>query len=499
MRFDIATIFTCFFVTSLFFSIVTFSLWRIYRYKYGGIGFWVLQNLSIAMGHLIFVLQPVLPEFIGRMFHHVFWLLSGYFLLCGLYRFYKFDLNHTVQLILIGMGLSAIAWFWWGYNWLNLRSTIACGVTMVQAWYALILHFKIEPQYRPFNRPLAIALGFYILILCCSSLLHIFYPDPHNISYFNSGILNPLSILAIYTALQMVIITLFFLVLSKLQADLISTHATLDQERKDYTSRLERDVAEKTALLYETEKLATVGTLAAGVAHEISNPNQVITLHIPLFKQFVQIARTLISEAHFNNHHIGALPLSSFIGRIENGLSLCDAASNRIAQITVDLREFASPEADKTVTTVDCREIIESALGFTEHYMRKRTDNITIDLPQEPVLCNGYKHQLEQVVINLVQNAADALTSADGCITIQTGKKEGNIFLRVTDNGCGIDTKDLSRLTSPFFTTRRESGGTGLGLYMVSRIVKAHQGEVSIESQKNKGTSVTVIIPAQGN
>ncbi|HEX2958504.1 MAG TPA: ATP-binding protein [Chitinispirillaceae bacterium] len=434
------------------------------------------------------------------MAHHVFWLLSGYFLLCGLHRFHKLNnLNHYIQLILIGAGLSAIAWFWWGYNWLNLRSTIACGVMTIQTWYALKLQFKIEPRYRQFNRPLTIALGSYMIILVCSSLLHIFSPDPHNISYFNSCIFNPLSILAIHTASQMIMITLFFLVLSKLQADLISTHATLDQERKKYTCRLESEVAEKSALLYEAEKLATVGTLAAGVAHEISNPNQVITLNISLFNQFLEIARNLIPKALYATYHVGALPLSSFIERIENVIVRCSVASNRIAQITADLREFSSPEADKTITIVDCRKIIESALGFTEYYVRKRTENIRIDLPQEPVLCSGYTHQLEQVVINLVQNAADALTSSDGYINIQTGKMEGKVFLRVSDNGCGIAAEDLPRLTSPFFTTRRESGGTGLGLYMVSRIVKAHQGSVSIESQKNKGTSVTIFIPAQEN
>jgi signal transduction histidine kinase len=146
---------------------------------------------------------------------------------------------------------------------------------------------------------------------------------------------------------------------------------------------------------------------------------------------------------------------------------------------------------------VDLNEVVNKAIGLTANLINKSTQHFTLIChPDLPTLL-GNAQRIEQIAINLVVNACQALPDVDRSVTVATGYEAENnqIILEVKDQGEGIDANTLKRLTDPFFTTRREKGGTGLGLAISDRIVKDHGGSMHFESTPGKGTTVRVTFP----
>jgi polar amino acid transport system substrate-binding protein len=142
--------------------------------------------------------------------------------------------------------------------------------------------------------------------------------------------------------------------------------------------------------------------------------------------------------------------------------------------------------------------VVASGVMIVQSLVQKSTDALSIREHPSLARVRGNYHQLEQVVINLVTNACQALPSRDRKITIETRMEDGGkwVVLLVTDEGIGIPPGDMKRLLDPFFTTKREMGGSGLGLPVSARIVENHGGRMSFQSEVGKGTMVTVRLPA---
>jgi len=141
--------------------------------------------------------------------------------------------------------------------------------------------------------------------------------------------------------------------------------------------------------------------------------------------------------------------------------------------------------------------VVQAAVRLTGSALKKSTDAFAADYAADLPLLKGHAQRLEQVVVNLLMNACQALPDRQRGIAVRTLRleKENALCLEVADEGDGIPSADLPHVTDPFFTTRRESGGTGLGLSVSARIVKEHDGRLDITSAPGRGTSVRVILP----
>jgi polar amino acid transport system substrate-binding protein len=143
--------------------------------------------------------------------------------------------------------------------------------------------------------------------------------------------------------------------------------------------------------------------------------------------------------------------------------------------------------------------MVSAALSLTRHAIDRATTRAEVSLQPGLPLVRGSFQRLEQVMVNLILNACQALPSADRGIAVRTRRDDmGRVLIEIADEGVGIDEADLSRLGEPFHTTRRERGGTGLGLSIVCRIVADHGGDIAFSSRLGHGTTVTIALPADG-
>ncbi|NJN47775.1 MAG: hypothetical protein HC808_16325 [Candidatus Competibacteraceae bacterium] len=169
----------------------------------------------------------------------------------------------------------------------------------------------------------------------------------------------------------------------------------------------------------------------------------------------------------------------------------------RIQKIVTHLKDFARPNDDILGTTFSLNDAVQQALDLLVHPIKKKTERIETDLDKDLPLIVGNSQQLEQVVVNLVLNALDALPDRTHTVRIITrfDQPANCVELRVEDNGIGIPREHLQRIFEPFFTTKLDRGGTGLGLFITYKLVKAHGGALSFTSEPGHGTVARVQLP----
>jgi PAS domain S-box-containing protein len=246
--------------------------------------------------------------------------------------------------------------------------------------------------------------------------------------------------------------------------------------RRDVTARLRTERA-----LRVSERMASVGTLAAGVAHEINNPLTYVLLNLTYLRD------QLVQGRH------GAKPKAE---RLELAVDRALEGAERVSSIVKDLRTLSRPD-DSSIKPVDPRALLDSALRMVGNDIRHRARLIEDFRPVPRVMAN--EAQLSQVFLNLLVNAVQALdgiTTRPAEITVTTGTDErGFAFVGVGDTGCGIPAEHLHRIFDPFFTTKPVGLGTGLGLAVCHSTVKAMQGEIQVESVVGAGSHFRVVLP----
>jgi polar amino acid transport system substrate-binding protein len=284
---------------------------------------------------------------------------------------------------------------------------------------------------------------------------------------------------------------------------------TLHRQVALRTADLTREIAERTHAeeelrrnqqqLVQADKMAALGVLVSGVAHEINNPTGLILLNIPLLKRAQGDTERILDEHCEENGDftLAGLPYSEMRDEIPRILDEMQDGAKRIKRIVNDLKDFARRDDIAEKEQVDLNNVVSTALRLVEPTIRKATNRLQADYEEgiPPIWGNGQR--IEQVVVNLVLNACQALPDSDHGIWITTryNHSTGNAILVVRDEGVGISPENLSRLTDPFFTTKRESGGTGLGLSVSEGILKEHGGQLLFESTPGSGTTVTLTIP----
>jgi polar amino acid transport system substrate-binding protein len=172
--------------------------------------------------------------------------------------------------------------------------------------------------------------------------------------------------------------------------------------------------------------------------------------------------------------------------------------ARRIKRIVEDLKDFARQEDAPRLEPLDLNAVARTALRLVDNSIRKATHRVEVAYAEDLPKVRGNAQRIEQVIVNLVLNACQALPDSGRGIRVSTQHEPGKsaVLLAVEDDGVGIPAENLSRLTDPFFTTKRESGGTGLGLSVSAGIVKEHGGSLQFSSRPGAGTTVVLSLPA---
>ena len=251
--------------------------------------------------------------------------------------------------------------------------------------------------------------------------------------------------------------------------------------------------------LIQADKMASLGILVSGVAHEINNPNNFIVINadilsmawkniMPILQQYYEEnGDFILAGMHYTRAH-------EKIGQLISGIS---EGAERIGKIAKTLRDFARQDMGDLNQHVHVNSVVESAIVIVKNLIKKSTDCFSIDAGKSLPTVRGNPQQLEQIVINLITNSCHAIQSRRKSLVVSTSYNKGldRIIIKVRDEGEGIPPENLHHIIEPFFTTKRHAGGTGLGLAVSYNIVKNHGGDLNFTSKVGQGTTATITLP----
>ncbi len=224
----------------------------------------------------------------------------------------------------------------------------------------------------------------------------------------------------------------------------------------------------------QAERLATLGQIAAGVVHELNNPLTSITVY----------ADYLLGKVR----HDPQVPESD-----KEKLRRILSSAQRILRFTRELVQYAKPVGSE-VDAVDVNDVVRQAVSFCEHLFERAAISLQLDFAADVPPLHAVPGQLEQVLINLVTNAAHAVEQG-GVVVIRTRATDSKVSIEVADSGPGVPEPERERIFEPFFTTKTDGKGTGLGLPIVKNIIEQHQGTVSVGAAPEGGASFLVVLP----
>ncbi len=245
-----------------------------------------------------------------------------------------------------------------------------------------------------------------------------------------------------------------------------------------------RELQEAQLHLLQSEKMASLGQLVAGVAHELNTP-------MGALQSNTQTERAALARIRDSLERGDIESLSSAVAILEDMNRVNEAAARRMTQIVGNLRKFARLDESEW-KSADVREGLDETLALVEHQTKTR---ITIEKSYGDVpRLNCYPGQLNQVFMNLIVNAIQAI-DGEGSIRIETRLENDEVIVRIADTGAGIRKSDIARVFDPGFTTKGVGVGTGLGLSICYRIVLNHGGRLTVSSEEGKGSVFTIAIP----
>lgn len=277
------------------------------------------------------------------------------------------------------------------------------------------------------------------------------------------------------------------------------------QEEKEQQKSLIKQLQEAQSQLLQSEKMASIGQLAAGVAHEINNPVGYVSSNLGSLQKYIedlfQVVHMYEATEHFIEpdkpswEKIQSLKKQVDIKFLETDIAELIKESlggvRRVREIVQDLKDFSHvDEAEWQV--VDLHKGLDSTLNIAHNEIKYKA-NVIKEYGSIP-LVECLASQLNQVFMNLLVNAAQSIES-QGIITIRTGMKDDWVWVEVSDNGKGIPAENMNRIFEPFFTTKPVGKGTGLGLSLSYGILKKHGGHCEVQSEIGKGTSFKVWLP----
>ncbi|OCC16511.1 Circadian input kinase A [Dissulfuribacter thermophilus] len=297
------------------------------------------------------------------------------------------------------------------------------------------------------------------------------------------------------------------------EASILSLNKEL-KEKNDRLEKLIKRLKETQAQLIQTEKMASIGQLAAGVAHEINNPVGFVNSNVQTLRDYVQdILDLLVLYDEFKNAVLSGekakineladaieakkdeIDLEFLLNDIYELLEQSEDGLERVKKIVQDLKDFSHVDQAE-LKEIDINSAILSTLNVVWNELKYKA-NVKKELSEDIPLILGFPQKLNQVFMNILVNAAQAIEDR-GEIKIVTRKVEHprlGVEIEISDTGCGMTEEVKQRIFDAFFTTKPVGKGTGLGLNIAYKIVKAHKGEIRVSSQPGKGTTMTVFLP----
>ncbi|MCP4717863.1 MAG: PAS domain S-box protein [Desulfobacteraceae bacterium] len=255
----------------------------------------------------------------------------------------------------------------------------------------------------------------------------------------------------------------------------------------------------RTRQLEQAGKMVTLGILVSGMGHEINNPNQYIGLNTPLLARvWKDVEKLLDKEYEINgDFFLGGVKYSLARNKIPGLFEGIIQGSRRIKSIVADLKNYSRQDASGQDNKVYINSVVKHSLTLLANQIKKSTNNFKVDYSSQKPMIKGNFQQIEQVIINLVQNACEALTQKNQSlkIIIDIDKKTRSVLIEIKDQGQGIKAEDIDHITDPFFTTKRSCGGTGLGLSISEKIITEHRGKLIFLSEPDRGTRMKVLLP----
>ena len=254
-------------------------------------------------------------------------------------------------------------------------------------------------------------------------------------------------------------------------------NVTLEKRVEERT----KELREKQHQLVQAGKLAAIGQLGAGVAHELNNPIAGILGYTQFMLDIVSKENLKIDEVY---------TFKKYLQHIENG-------SRRCKEIVQNLLQFARKSPEEVVS-VNVNNVVEDTLSLIERQLLVNKIEVTKNLAPDIKQVDGNRVQLQQVFTNIIVNAQQAMPEG-GQLFISTRNENGNVAIEFKDTGCGIPEKYKDRIFEPFFTTKMDWKGTGLGLSICYDIIKNHNGNIEVDSQLGKGAVFTIILPVKSD
>jgi len=270
---------------------------------------------------------------------------------------------------------------------------------------------------------------------------------------------------------------------------------------RDITEQKEAQKKEKDHLekLSQADKMISLGILVSGVAHEINNPNNIISLNTALIQDVWQCILPITNEYYENDPSLtlGGVAYPEIREQIPTVLNSIRKNSHRIQEIIDSLKDYSRKEPEDLSQQVDINQVITESMQILRSQIENKECNLILQLNHTLPLISGNFRKLEQVIVNILQNALLALPSPNLSITIMSAsnKAKNQMLVSIQDQGVGIPEKDLKFIEEPFFTTRRAQGGVGLGLFISRKIINDHGGRIKYKSSLKSGTTVSVILP----
>jgi two-component system NtrC family sensor kinase len=282
---------------------------------------------------------------------------------------------------------------------------------------------------------------------------------------------------------------------AKYKADLEARNHELS-ERKAHLERLQAE-------LVHNEKMASIGKLAAGIAHEINNPVAFVSGNLEFLGEcvndLIRLAKTYDAAPLPEQFRAQIAELKQQIGYdrmledLTGALSDCQTGADRVREIVQNLRTFSRLD-EAEVKRTNVHEGLDSTIRLLSRYFGGGGPVLVREYGSVPEI-DAFSARLNQVWMNLLVNAAQAVGRSPGEVRVRTFADESSVIVAISDTGSGIAKEDLNKIFDPFFTTKPVGEGTGLGLSITFGIVERHNGRIEVQSEPGKGTTFSVILP----
>ena len=264
--------------------------------------------------------------------------------------------------------------------------------------------------------------------------------------------------------------------------------------------RFENALRESQQQLQQAQKMETLGTLVAGVAHEINNPINLIMYNIPLIQKiWTDFLPVLMENKQMEpGRKFGGFDYDFLADNLVQLVDDMELAAHRVTKTVADLKNFSKQSNVAEKAPMQINTAVENAMRLVQPTLRKSSVHINLNLAEDLPDIEGNLQSIEQITLNILINAVQAIDHSQGEIEITTGfqVKDGRVYIQIADNGRGISPSISDKIFLPFVTDKHSEGGTGLGLSVSYSLVQAHEGEIVFETQQGNGSLFTVYLPS---